>query len=46
MGAASLIAFVDYAVVSAAGARREARALHAFGGIGVLLAALVIAVVR
>jgi hypothetical protein len=46
MGAASLIAFVDYAVVSAAGARRGARALHAIGGIGVLVAALVIAVAR
>jgi hypothetical protein len=46
MAASALIAFVDYAVVSAAGARPAARALHAIGGIGVLAAALVIAMVR
>ena len=46
MAAASLIAFVDYAVVTAAGASRGARALHAIGGTLVLIAALVIALVR
>ena len=46
MAASAAIALVDYAVVSAAGARRAARALHAIGGIGVLVAALVIATVR
>lgn len=46
MAASAMIAFVDYAVVSAAGARSGARALHAIGGIGVLAAALVIATLR
>jgi hypothetical protein len=43
LAAAALIAFVDYAVVSAAGASRAARALHAIGGIAVLVAAIVVA---
>jgi hypothetical protein len=42
LAAAALIAFVDYAVVSAAGASRAARALHALGGITVLVAAIVV----
>ncbi len=46
MAASAMIALVDYAVVSAAGARGAARALHAIGGIGVLVAALVIATLR
>jgi hypothetical protein len=44
MAASALIALVDYAVVSAAGAGRTARALHAIGGITMLLAALAIAI--
>jgi hypothetical protein len=43
MAASALIALVDYAVVSAAGAGSRARALHAIGGIGILLAALAVA---
>jgi hypothetical protein len=43
MAASALIALVDYAVVSAAGAGGTARALHAIGGVGVLIAALVVA---
>jgi hypothetical protein len=46
MAASALIAFVDFAVVSAAGARGAARALHAIGGIGILLAAFLIATLR
>lgn len=46
MAASAAIALVDYAVVSAAGARAAARAVHAIGGIGVLIAALVIATGR
>ena len=46
MAVSALIALVDYAVVSAAGARAAARALHAIGGIAVLVAALVIATAR
>jgi len=46
MAASALIALVDFAVVSAAGARTAARAVHAIGGIGVLVAALVIATGR
>ena len=46
MAASAAIALVDFAVVSAAGARTAARALHAVGGIGVLVAAVVIATGR
>lgn len=43
MAASAAIALVDFALVSAAGARRGARMLHALGGVGVLVAALVVA---
>ena len=46
MAASAAIALVDFALVSAAGARTAARALHAVGGVGVLIAALVIAAGR
>ena len=46
MAATAAIALVDFALVSAAGARTAARTLHAVGGIGVLVAALVIATGR
>lgn len=46
MAASAAIALLDFVVVSAAGARASARALHAIGGVGVLIAALVIATGR
>jgi len=46
MVASAAIAVVDFAVVSAAGARTGARVLHAGGAIGLLVAGLAIATLR
>jgi Domain of unknown function (DUF4267) len=46
MVASAAIAGVDFAVVSAAGARTAARVLHAVGAIGLLVAGIVIATAR